>query len=79
MFKIVYPGKEIGFTMFTKLKPKNVLLLKNQPMDPCKCSLHENSHLKLEALRIIFDATFWSKVLWCSENYNSQYCKGECD
>ena len=29
--------------------------LKNQPMDQCKCSLHENFRLKLEALRISLD------------------------
>ena len=79
MFKTIYPGSEIGFTVFTKLRPKNALLLKNQPMDLCKCSLHENSHLKLEARRITFDTTFLSKVLCCSETYNSQYWKGECD
>ena len=72
MFETVYPDSEIGFTMFTKLRPKNVLLLKNQPMDQCKCSLHENFCLKLEAFRISLDATFWSKLLCCSKNYNSE-------
>ena len=66
MFKTVYPDSEIGFTMFTKLRPKN------QPMYQCKSSLHENLRLTLEALRIGFDAIFWSKVLCCSENYNSE-------
>ena len=36
MFETVYPDSEKGFTMFTKLRPKNVLLLKSQPMDQCK-------------------------------------------
>ena len=66
MFKIVYTDSEIGFTMFTKLKQKNILLSKNQPMDQCKCYLHENFRLKLEALRISFYATFWSEVLCCT-------------
>ena len=57
-FTTVYPDSEIGFTTFTKLRPKNLLLLKDQPMDQCKCSLHENFYLKLEAFRISFDAMF---------------------
>ena len=79
MFETVYPDSEIDFTTFTKLRPKNVLLLKSQPMDQCKCSLHENFHLKLEAFRISFDAMFWSKVLCCSGNYSSKCWRGECD
>ena len=80
MFKTVYPDNETGFTMLIKLlRPKNVLLLKNQPMDQCKCSLHENFCLKLEAFRISLDATFWSKLLCCSKNYNSECQRGECD
>ena len=73
MFKTVYPDCEIGFTMFTVLRPNNILLLKNQPMDQGKCSLHENFHLKLEACRISFDAIFRSKILCCSKNYNSEW------
>ena len=33
MFKTVYPDKEMGFTMFTKMRPRNALLVNNQPMD----------------------------------------------
>ena len=43
------------------------------------CSLHANFWLKLEALRISFDATFWSKVFCCTENYNSECWKRECN
>ena len=65
--------------MFTKLRPKNVLLLKYQHMDQCKCLLYENFQLKLDTFRNSFDAIFWSKVLFCSENYNSECRKDECD
>ena len=73
MFKTLYPDSEIGFTMFTKFRPNNVLLLKNQSKDQCKLYLPENFPLKLEVLRITFDATLWSEVLCCSENYNFEY------
>ena len=75
MMRKYYPDKEIGFTMFIKLRPKNVPLLKNKPIDQCKCSLYENFCFKLEAPRI----SFWPKVLCCSENYNSECWRGECD
>ena len=79
MFKTLYPDSEIGFTMFTNLRPNNVLLLKNQSMDQCNCLVPENFPLKLESLRISFGITFWSEVLCCSENYNFEYWKGELD
>ena len=75
MFKTVYPESEIGFTM----RPKSALLLKNQSMDQCKPSLHKHFPLKLETLRIGFDATFWTNVLCFSENCNSECWKEECD
>ena len=79
MFKTVYPESEISVAMFTTLRSKNVLLLENQPMDQCKSPLHENFLLKLEALRICFDATFLSPALCCSDNYNFECWQEECD
>ena len=35
VFKARYPEISISFTAFCKLRPKNVLLLKNTPMDQC--------------------------------------------
>ena len=45
MFKGESKDCESRFSLFASLRPKNVLLLKNQPLDQCKCSVHENSYL----------------------------------
>ena len=45
MFKGENKDCEIGFSLFASLRRKNVLLLKNQPLDQCKCLEHENSYL----------------------------------
>ena len=80
MFKGENQDCEIGFSLFASLRPKNVLLLKNQPLDQCKCSVHENSYLLLNDLDINIDKiSFWQIVLCGSEDYTSSYWKGECD
>ena len=80
MFKGENQDCKIGFSLFASLRPKNVLLLKNQPLDQCKCSVHENSYLLLNALDINIDKiSFWQIVLCGSEDYTSSYWKGECD
>ena len=63
MFKGENQDCEIGFSLFASLRPKNVLLLKNQLLDQCKCSVHENSYLLLNALGINIDKiSFWQIV-----------------
>ena len=63
MFKGENLDCEIGFSLFVSLRPKNVLLLKNQPLDQHKCSIHENSYLLLNALGINIDKiSFWQIV-----------------
>ena len=60
MFKAENQDCEIGFSLFASLRPINVLLLKNQYLDQCKCSVHENSYLLLNALGINIDKiSFW--------------------
>ena len=63
VFKARYPEISISFTAFCKLRPKNVLLLKNTPMDQCKCKVHENFIFKLSALKINYHDNFWEKCL----------------
>ena len=68
MFKGENQDCEIGFSLFTSLRPKNVLLLKNQ----CECSGHENSYLLLNPLGVNIDKiSFWQIVLCDSEDYTS--------
>ena len=80
MFKGENQDCEIGFSLFPSLRPKNALLLKNQPLYRCKCSVHENSYLLLNALGINVDKiSFWRIVLCESEDYTSSCWKGECN
>ena len=43
-------GNIISFSKFCSLRPKNVLLTDDTPQYQCKCMIHENFFLKLEAL-----------------------------
>ena len=63
VFKARYPEISISFTACCKLRPKNALLLKNTPMDQCKCKVHENFIFKLSALKINYHDNFWEKCL----------------
>ena len=79
LYKEENPTTKLGFTLFTQLRPKNVLLLKDQPLDQCKCIIHENNHKKLDALGVNNDRTiFWPAVLCNSADYNSDCWKGVC-
>ena len=80
VFKARYPEISISFTAFCKLRPKNVLLVKNTPMDQCKCKVHENFIFKLSALKINYHDNFWKKCL-CqghSKIFTSTCWAGEC-
>ena len=80
MFKAENQDCETGFSLFVSLRPKNVLLLKNQPLDQYKCSIHENSYLLLNALGVNIDKiSFWQILLCDSEDYTSSCWKGECN
>ena len=39
---------KVKFSKFCDLRPKNVLLLKQSPVDQCKCKIHENFNNKLK-------------------------------
>lgn len=51
-FKLENSHLKIGFSRFASLRPKNVLLVKDSPVDQCKCSIHENFKPKLKGLNI---------------------------
>lgn len=70
IFKAKHPDVTIGYPAFCKKKPQNVLLLKNTPLDQCRCEKHENFFFKLTALKIItiFGNNVYArgiqKILW---------------
>ena len=59
LFCQLYPtegdGNIIRFSKFCSLCPKNVLLSDDTPQYQCKCMIHENFFLKLEALGHTYD------------------------
>lgn len=67
----------VSFSKFGSLCPKNVLLLKDTPKDQCKCKIHENFILMLDATNIKYDKDWLSKML-CDDNFESICWKGEC-
>ena len=62
-FKQSYPDITVGFSKFASLRPANVLLLKDQHPEMCKCEIHENFLLKIKGLGITYDEHFWSSIL----------------
>ena len=78
LFKGCYPGIEIGFSKFAALRPANVLLLKDQPADQCKCRTHEDFTLKLKPLGISYGSDFWDKILCYSEDLGHECWIGTC-
>ena len=67
-----------SMSTFTKLIPKNVLLLSNTPEETCKCQTHENLFLKLEAMGHSYDNSFWGVVL-CDTSESSNFWLSKCD
>ena len=59
LFCQLYPtegdGNIISFSKFCSLRPKNVLLTGDTSQYHCKCMIHENLFLKLEALGDSYD------------------------
>ena len=46
--------------------------------DQCKCMIHKNLFLKLEAMGISYDSSFWEKAL-CSTESNSDCWLSKCE
>ena len=50
-------------SLFCALRPKNVLLMGDSPQDQCKCQVHKNFYMKLEAMGVNYDNIFWDSIL----------------
>ena len=81
VFKDMYKGdaEMCSFSSFCDLRPKNVLLLQDTPRDQCKCEIHENLLLKLEAMGHSYDRNmFWEEIL-CDASPNSAGWLHDCE
>ena len=72
------PDDKVGLSTFCNLRPTNVLLLKDSPSDQCKCFIHENFFMKLQALQKPYTSQFWSNFL-CDASPNSDCWLSQCD
>ena len=79
LFKEFNPDVSVSFSKFCSLRPPNVLLLENSPVDQCKCRHHENFRLKMKSLGVEYDQSWWQKVLCTSGDLLSQCWKSECE
>ncbi|KAJ8038387.1 hypothetical protein HOLleu_15805 [Holothuria leucospilota] len=73
-----FPVYPISFSAFAKLRPLNVLLMKDTPADQCKCMQHENFTLGLAGLGINYGNDWLQNILCDAENLHGQCWKGEC-
>ena len=67
-----------SFSAFCKLRPKNVLLLVDTPNEQCKCQIHENFFMKLEAMGCSYDNDFWG-IMLCDVSEKSKCWLSECE
>ena len=66
-----------SFSSFCSFRPQNVLLLGDSPKHQCKCEIHENLLLKLEAMGILYEKSWWKTVL-CDITPNRNCWKNVC-
>ena len=78
IFSAAHPELELSFSKFCKLRPRNVLFLKNTPIDQCKCQIHENFRLKLKGLGIEYSNNWWDSCLCGSNDFHGDCWKGIC-
>ena len=71
-------NEKCSFSTFCNPQPKNVLLMGNSPLHQCKCHIHENLFLKLEAMGLTYDSSWWESVL-CNTLPNSDCWKNKCE
>ncbi|XP_048583778.1 uncharacterized protein LOC125563079 [Nematostella vectensis] len=79
VFQATHPAVSIGFSTFCRLRPANVLLLKNTPKDQCKCKIHENFRLKLKGLDSTVKHDVWETILCNSSDLQSNCWMGICE
>lgn len=70
--------KPLSFSKFCSIRPKNVLLLKDTPIDQCRCKIHENFSMMLIAVQIKYDDQWWKNILCNNEDYLAACWKGNC-
>lgn len=76
-FKTENPELTIGFSRFCDLRPDNVLLLKDTPVEQCLCQRHTNFSFLLEAIEVSYCNDFWENSL-CDSSLNSNCWNGAC-
>ena len=69
--------KKCSFSTFCNLQPKNVLLLGDSPKEQCRCQIHKNLFLKLEAMGCDYEKSWWETVL-CDTSPNSPCWHNTC-
>ena len=75
-----FPHTDICFSSFASYRPPNVFLLKDTPVDQCKCMIHENFRLRLHGLGIKYEyASWWGDMLCDSKDLGGKCWKGECE
>ena len=77
IFQSTY-GEIMPFSAFCKLRPKNVFLLEDTPVDQCKCKLHENFRLLLKGLCISYNSLWWLDKLCKSQSLNLSCWLSNC-
>lgn len=71
------PNEILSFSKFCELRPENVLLMRQTPLNQCLCQSHENFRLLLFVLDITYTHEFWLPVL-CNTEPNSSCWLGTC-
>lgn len=81
VFQEINPAVSLGFSTFCRLRPANVLLLKNTPKDQCKCKTHENFRMKLKVLDsgMVHDKDCWQSIICNTSNLQSNCWTGTCE
>ena len=63
-------NEKCSFSTFCNLQTKNVLLLGDSPKEQCKCLIHKNLFLKLEAMRCDYESS-WLETVLCDTSHIS--------
>ena len=79
LYREVYANTphDVKLSAFASLRPVNVILLANTPQDACKCRIHENLFLQLNAMGNAYQ-DFWDAVL-CNIAPNSPCWLSSCE
>ena len=73
------PELKIGFSSFAILRPANVVILYNKPLDQRKCKVYENMCYKLQSLGIQITKDQLENILCNTSDLEDSCWKGKCD